>query len=84
MALWSINGPDRELWTVDDVRRHFGWSRAKLYRLIRRGWFPAGKDVGGRPCWTGEEIAAYLLLAGRWRPEGSEGEPEPESEGDEE
>lgn len=72
MALWSINGPELGLWHVEDVTRHFGWSKSKLYRLIKAGWFPRGRNVGGRQTWTGEDIACYLVLAGRWHPEGQE------------
>ncbi len=70
MALYTLNGPDRELWQIADVTRHFSWSRSKLYALIKAGHFPAGREMGGKQCWTGEDLAAYLLLAGRWRPAG--------------
>lgn len=68
MVLWSLNGPEGHLWSVSDVAKHFGWSRSTLYRLIDAGLFPRGRNVGGRMTWTGEDIAAYLLLAGRWEP----------------
>lgn len=70
MATWKLNGPDRDLWAVADVCKHFGWSRGRLYKLIRAGLFPRGRDMGGRQQWTGEDVAAYILLAGRWGPEG--------------
>lgn len=68
MTAWTLHGPDRELWTARQVWEHFGWSKTKFYRLIEGGEFPAGRDVGGRWRWTGEDIAAYILLAGRWKP----------------
>ncbi len=66
--LWSLNGPEKELYSVAEVAKHFGWSRGTLYKLIEAGQFPAGRNVGGRQTWTGEDLAAYLLLAGRWQP----------------
>lgn len=81
MAQWTLNGPERELWTVRDVCQHFGWGKTKFYALIKAGLFPAGRDMGGRQTWTGEDVAAYLLLAGRWRPEGVKDVKEGEGEG---
>lgn len=58
-----------ELLSVETVAKRFGWSPSKLYRLIGLGLFPHGKDVGGSPMWVEADLVAYILLAGRWKPQ---------------
>jgi excisionase family DNA binding protein len=71
----------QELLTAKQVADRIGISTRTLRRWIDAGYFPGPTLFGSRPRWTEEDWAAYKLLAGRWRPAGSE---PPEDDEDEE
>ncbi len=63
-------GPGRLL-KMADVAREVSLHRATIYRLIRRGHFPKGRQLTpGRVIWTEREVEAWKqqALAGGFQP----------------
>ena len=85
---WTLNGPDAELLTKEQVTALLGCTVRHLERLIARGEFPRGALIGKRLLWTGLDVAAWLYLRSRCRagpadpdPADDEDEPEPPRRG---
>jgi predicted DNA-binding transcriptional regulator AlpA len=64
---WSLNGPDKEWFSLDDLVAYFGMSRKTIRKLIAEGRFPRGIRPSPRTPerWSGLDVAAYLYLQGR-------------------
>lgn len=54
--------------TIDGACAMFSITRSTYYRQVREGLFPRPRRIAGRWAYTREELAAYVLLAGRWHP----------------
>ena len=60
-----------------DINEVAAFFRVEDARTVRRwialGLFPSGLLIGGKPTWTGADIAAFMHLRGRMSVEGAEG-----------
>lgn len=63
---WSLPGPAALLLSISDVAKVVGVNVKTIVRMIESGEFPEGKLVGKRLTWTGQDLAAYLHLRGRY------------------
>lgn len=58
---------------INEVATFFRVEDPKTIRdWIKKGIFPAGQMIGGKPTWTGADIAAFMHLRGRMSGEGAE------------
>lgn len=67
---WPLPGPPKLRYTASDVARWLEMDEKTLQRMIDDGHFPRGVKDSPRAeqTWTGGELAAWLLLRGRWFP----------------
>lgn len=63
---WTLPGPKFLVGDTKDVAKFFGVSVDTIRDWIRLGKFPAGQMSGGEMTWTGAEVAAHILLRGRY------------------
>jgi predicted DNA-binding transcriptional regulator AlpA len=75
---WTLPGPSSLQLDLADLAKFFSVSQDTIWRWIEKGQFPCGLIHGGKPTWTGAEIAAAILLRGRYS--SNEGKPEPQTD----
>lgn len=61
----TLNGPDEDLWTIDEVARALRVGSTTVKKLIRAGVFP-------RPIYTAEKVPRWKWLDVLWYLHGSE------------
>lgn len=66
--LWHLMGPEEDRLDFDAVARLFGYEPDTFSRLVDQGFFPAPRGLGHAVYYTGDDVAAMTLLAGRWGP----------------
>jgi excisionase family DNA binding protein len=66
MATYPITGPDAQILNAGAVCTYLGCELRTLRRWIEAGRFPRPRRVGRTRFWTGQDIAAYLSLEGRY------------------
>lgn len=75
--LWSLEGPDALILDVDEVCKFFGiGSKKSLLRMVANHEFPCPVQHGGKLIWTGRDVAAHLVLMGRYTGASEAGEVE--------
>lgn len=73
MARWTLDGPEDDLLTAEQVCAYCHFERKRLYELVRLRRFPAPIDFGGkRSMWRGVDVACYVYLTSRLLQPGEE------------
>lgn len=67
MRQWTLNGPDKEWFTIEELVAYLGVSKKTLRKLIAEGKFPRGIRSSPRAVerWSGLDVGAYLYLQSR-------------------
>lgn len=54
-------GPEHVFWSLRDVIRQTGLSRATIYRYVARGVFPQRLQIGpGRVAWRARDVIRWM------------------------
>ncbi len=78
MQDWKFPGPDKLHLNREEVCAACGFGEAHLRKLVSDGRFPrplvSGQGKTAEQRWLGSDVAAWLYMAGRCRPDEEEEE----------
>jgi predicted DNA-binding transcriptional regulator AlpA len=71
---WNLPGPEQSWFTLDELVVYLGIGEKTIKRLISEGRFPQPYRITSRSQhrWSGLDVAAYVYLCSRCKPDGEE------------